>query len=349
MRACTRAALDEGVDIRAIKRFAIEASRQGAHERGSDCGVEVAVVGAGPAGLAAAHRARQLGARVVVFESGKNAGGQLVNAVAPLVLREASVAADVAALVEQGVEMRTGVRLGADLPWMALESQYDAVIVATGAGRGINPIREGSALATDVFNFCRRDGIDKRRMDGEVVIEGGGPPAIQAARIALRQGATRVTVVHPQGLEQWPCGPLALCVARAEGVQLLPAARIVSLVGSACLEAVSVRPTKERGRDAVGRARLMTLGKAESLPARVFVSTVDRRPLEENLPEEKMCARGPLGSLRADGQGRLSRPKWYAAGEAMTSAATVVDSMATGRRAAAAAVEDALAAKAGAR
>jgi glutamate synthase (NADPH/NADH) small chain len=276
-------------------------------------------------------------------------GGQLVTAVAPMALGAAAVAADIAALVEQGVEFQTGVRVGQELPWTQLEEQYDAVIVATGAGRGVNPKREGSHWATDVFEFCRREGISDRRIQGHVVVEGGGHAAIHTARIALRQGATNVAVVHAHALENWPCGEAAVGAARAEGAKLLPWTRIVSLKGDSQLEAVSVRRVQEAGRDAVGRARLMGSGKPESLPASVFVPTGDRRPLPQNLPDENLCARGPLGSLSADALGRLTRPRWYGAGEAMTSAATVVDSMATGRRAAQIAVEDILASKAGVR
>lgn len=351
MRACTRAALDDGVDIRAIKRFASEASRGVSHELGRDCGLRIAIVGAGPAGLAAAHRARQLGAKVTIFEARGRGGGELVNAVAPFVLSENAVAMDIAKLVEQGLELRTDVRVGVDLSWSQLEQEHDAVIVATGAGRGVNPKRPGNALAgvTDVFELCRRDGLRERRIDGHVVVEGGGHAAIQAARTALRLGAASATIVHAFSQDQWHCGIPAIAAAQAEGVRLAPATRIVSLEGNAQLEGVSTKPIKEGRRDAVGRAKLLAVGKEEVLPASVFVPTIDRRPSPKNLPSQEISRRGPLGSLLADVFGRLAKPKWYAAGEAMTSAATVVDSMATGRRAAQTAVEDALSSKAGAR
>jgi NADPH-dependent glutamate synthase beta subunit-like oxidoreductase len=334
MRACSRAAIDEGLDIRGLKRFAAAAvEAAGAQRITIDTRAEgVAVVGGGPAGLAAAHRLLQLGLRPVVFEAGARAGGLLVDCVAPFVLPEARVAADVARLEADGIEIRTGVRAGVDVSWEELESEFGAVIVATGARRGSRPALAGNDLAgvTDAVTFGRRARSGGERIRGGAVVLGGGKAALQCARMARRLGADPVTVVHPVPRDLWPADADDRAAAEEEGVTLLDG-RAVALEGERALSAVRVRAVTAGKADAVGRVA-PRIGAEQRLAAGLCVAAVDRRPAPGDAPAFADLGRGPLGTLIADASGRLSRPRWYAAGEATTGAATVVDSMATGRR-----------------
>jgi len=298
------------------------------------------VVGAGPAGLAAAHRLGQLGLKPVVFEAGERPGGLLAEVLPAFVLPREALAADVAALVAQGVEIRTGAAVGRDLPWRSLEDEHAAVLVATGAAAGVFPALPGHTLAgvTHALDFCRGGG---RPLAGPVVVEGGGPAALQASRLARRLGAAAVQVVHPLPIELWPAGRDAIAAAEEEGVQILPGLRAVELVGAAPqLEAVVCRKVRYAAVDRVGRPQKGNEGAEVRLAASVFVATALRRPRREAQPDWEGAALGRLGNLTIGEGYRLARPRWYAAGEAATGAATVIDSMATGRLAAEAIARD---------
>jgi NADPH-dependent glutamate synthase beta subunit-like oxidoreductase len=337
MRACTRAGIDMGVDIRSLKRFAVQAAAGTKVEtkdvEGRDGVGPVAIVGSGPAGLAAAHRLSQLGVRSVVFDAGVNPGGSMADTVPRFVLPREMVAADVTRLEKMGVEFHSGTRIGEDMSWSDLESSFKVVLVATGARQDLAAAFPGSGLKNVVgaAEYCRND----RRMDGEVVVNGGGPAAVQAARLAVRLGARRAIVIHPVPLEQWPAGDNALELAREEGVEVRPMHRITKAQGPAgTLAAVLVKAVRAQNPDGVGRHTLTSHGPVEQLEAGLLIVAGERRSPAADLPDLDGISRGVLGNLLVDEGYRLGRERWYAAGESATGAATVVDSMATGRLAA---------------
>ncbi|MCP4197883.1 MAG: FAD-dependent oxidoreductase [Proteobacteria bacterium] len=337
MRACTRAAMDDGVDIRGLKRFAVQVVGEANPIAVGKAAAKVAVVGSGPAGLAAAHRLLQLGMKPVVFEASEKAGGMMIDVIPPFVLPREMVANDIANLQKMGVEIRTGVKVGKDVKWNELEAEFDAVLVATGAGKAVMPSVPGSKLegTTNAIDFCREAGDGKAaKVTGAVVVRGGSDTSLQAARTAIRLGAKEVSVVHASPVDLWPVTPEALSIAEQEGVSLLPEHRVTELKGSSKLEAVVVRPVRGTRKDGVGRVAGGALGKEKQLDATVFVEAVNRRSVPENQPNLDNIAVGLLGSLQVDKTYKLAKPGWYAAGEAATGAASVVDSMATGRLAA---------------
>jgi glutamate synthase (NADPH/NADH) small chain len=185
----------------------------------------------------------------------------------------------------------------------------------------------------------------KTRVSGVVVVLGGGKAALLTARLALELGASSASVVHPAPRAAWPAGEDALLCAEEEGVAILAEKRAVAFEGSGgAVSAVSVQAVKPGAKDRVGRVALPAGGAKQSLKASVVVAAIDRRP-DDGL-EIEGSSRGVIGSFAVDGAYRLGRPRWYAAGEAATGAATIVDSMATGRRAAESLIAD-LSAKSG--
>jgi len=301
------------------------------------------VVGAGPAGLAAAHRLIQLGLGVEIFEAAPLAGGLLADVVPGFVLPAKQLLTDIAVLERQGVAIRTGTRVGVDVPWSELADKHSAVLVTTGAARGMRPGLPGRDLqgVTEVVAFCR---TVRRDLDSglaapigagsSVVVIGGGKPALLAARVARRLGAEAI-VAHPAPLDRWPAGADAIEHAVEEGVELRAAHRLTGLEGEqGRLTAVVLQPVVAGPPDAVGRAPLRNRGSAEPLAAAMLVAAVDRAPTASALPDIDGLERGVRGNLNVDGQYRLGPAGWYAAGEVATGAASLVDSMATGRRAA---------------
>jgi NADPH-dependent glutamate synthase beta subunit-like oxidoreductase len=339
MRACSRAGIDEGVDIRGLKRFAVSVVEQtdAPKPKIDPKAPKVAVIGGGPTGLAAAHRLVQLGLSPVVFEASEKAGGVLVDVIPEFVLPREMVAKDVANLEKMGVEVRCGVAVGKDVKWAEVESDFDAVLVATGARSEAKSPIPGSELpgVTTATEFCCDADNGGDKITGPVVVQGGGNSALQAARTALRLGAKSVCVVHPAPLELWPAGPDAVQMAQDEGAQLMPEHRAVAITGAGKVQTVTVNKVRLGAPDGVGRPTGGGGGKKVDLDAALFVTaTENRKPQEENRPDVEAFARGLLGNLKVASGYKLDRNGWYAAGEAATGAATVVDSMATGRLAA---------------
>jgi NADPH-dependent glutamate synthase beta subunit-like oxidoreductase len=350
MRACSRAGIDAGIDIRGLKRHATDAIPPAPRPRPAATMGRVAVIGGGPAGLSAAHRLVELGAAATVLEAGPAAGGMLADTVPDFAMPAAALAADVAALVAEGVEIRVGVRVGSDVAPAALEAEFDAVLVATGARRGVIPALPGRDLegVVDAVAFCREARRGERtRVEGAVAVLGGGPAALLTARLALGLGAASVAVAHPAPRALWPAGEDAVRAAEAEGVTILCERRAVAFDGAdGGVRAVALQPVRPGQQDRVGRVALAAGGARESLPAALAIAAVDRRP-DDGLVLAG-AVRGVIGSFAVDAAYRLARARWYAAGEAATGAATLVDSMATGRRAAEAIAAD-LAARSGGR
>jgi NADPH-dependent glutamate synthase beta subunit-like oxidoreductase len=342
MRACSRAFIDEGLDIRGLKKVAVDAISAPSPVARKALGFKVAVVGAGPSGLAAAHRLADLGVSVTVFEAEDNAGGMLADTVPAFMMPAEALAADVAAIVESGVSIRIGVRVGRDVAVASLEKEFAAVLVTTGARRGLLPALRGGDLkgVVDAVSFCRTARRDaSMRISGDVVVLGGGQAALQAARLALKIGASSAKVVYPKPRAAWPAGEDALRTAEKEGVAIFASMRAVAFEGTnGAVSTVTVRTVKTSAEDRVGRTVPAAGGAEQSLPAETVVASGDRRP-DHGLVLDGV-ALGVLGNFTVDASYRLGRARWYAAGEAATGAATVVDSMATGRRAAESIVAD---------
>jgi NADPH-dependent glutamate synthase beta subunit-like oxidoreductase len=263
----------------------------------------------------------------------------LADAVPVFALPCEALRADVEALVMLGVEIRCNARVGQEITCKELEDEFDAVLVATGARQGIVPRVPGRELAgvTDAVSFSRLHAAGGSGVvAGPVVVLGGGRAASLVARTARRAGADQVTLVHTAPRELWPAGADELELAEAEGVRVLPGHRVVRLEGAgAALAAVVAAKARFAQPDRVGRVRVTGNGPETRIEARVLVAASERVPAAGDAPLPEGVARGPLCNLMvAPGSYRLGRVRWYAAGEAATGAATLVDSMATGRLAA---------------
>jgi len=302
---------------------------------------KVAIVGAGPAGLAAAQRLLQLGLKPTIFEAANVGGGMLADVIPSFALPREMLAEDIKNLTKMGVEIKTGSMVGKDIDWNTLEKDFDAVLVATGAGKGVLPSIQGAGLKgnVSVIDFMKEVESGKAEITGNVVVQGGGLAAIQAARVAKKQGAASVTVVHPFPLDKWPAGPEEIEAAKKDGVELLPDNRVTDLWGLyGSIDTVVTRPVEYTIEDSRGRVSGIDMGKQNRIPATLFIAAVNRKPSDNSgLGKYEKCQRG---TLKIDDGYRLSTKGWYAAGEAATGAAGIVDSMVTGQLAAEAIKKD---------
>ncbi len=349
-RACVRGPLDGPVAIRALKSFAAadESRRRGGNvpapvvPRASGP-LDVAIVGAGPAGLSAAHDLAAAGYGVTIYEARSSPGGMLAWAVPPFVMPRALLEADIEFIRRAGVEIRTGVRVGGtgNVTLDALCKVHRAVLLALGAPCGSRlgiPGEAGFAGATDHVSFAVAAASPPRpRLDGPCVVVGGSGAAFQAARIAVRLGCSPVTVAYWRSAEALPADPEGIADAVAEGVRVEHSIRPldVTLLADGGAE-IRFRRVRDGEEDAWGyRPVVDAAAHGPVLSVRTLVATVGRSA--DLLAVAGDLATTPFGFVTVDpATGMTSRRGLFAAGDVVSGPKTVVEAIAGGRRAASA-------------
>jgi glutamate synthase (NADPH/NADH) small chain len=164
----------------------------------------VAIVGAGPAGLSCARDLRRFGYAVTIFEERAHPGGLNSFGIAEYKMRLPIALAEAKMVLDLGVEIKTGVRVGTDVTTTQLSKDYDAVFVAVGLGgtRRLGIPGEDLPGVSDALVFIehlKSHPYNKTRIGRNVVVVGAGNTAIDAATQAKRLGAERVTIVYRRG------------------------------------------------------------------------------------------------------------------------------------------------------
>jgi glutamate synthase (NADPH/NADH) small chain len=191
---------------------------------GTSNGKRVAIVGAGPAGLSCARDLRRAGYAVTIYEERGHPGGLNSVGIAEYKMRLPLALAEAKMVLDLGVEMRTGVRVGADITMHQLERDYDAVFIAVGLGAtrrlGI-PGEELSGVADALvfIEHLKTNPYWKTRMGRRVVVVGAGNTAIDAATQAKRLGAERVTIVYRRGPEDMSAYAYEYELAKRDGCE----------------------------------------------------------------------------------------------------------------------------------
>ncbi|HDR9189505.1 NAD(P)-dependent oxidoreductase [Burkholderia vietnamiensis] len=240
--ACVRNHQDaQPVAIGALQRHATDwAMATGAvrFTRAPDTGRHVAVVGAGPAGLACAHRLALAGHRVTVFDARPKAGGLNEYGIAAYKTVDDFAQREVEWLLSVGgIALQTGVALGRDVTLDALRERHDAVFVATGL-TGVRTLAiDGEQLsgvmnAVDFIEQVRQaDALENVPVGRRVVVIGGGNTAIDAAVQSRKLGAQRVTMVYRRGVDAMSATWAEREFAQTSGVTLVTHAKPVRIVG----------------------------------------------------------------------------------------------------------------------
>ncbi len=210
--ACTRSDVDSPIAIDEIKKFIAEQDLNAEHryvpKHRHEYGKKIAIVGGGPAGLSCAFYLAIDGYKVTVFEKQKALGGMLTLGIPSFRLEKEVVNAEIDILRELGVEFKTGVEVGKDVSIRYLRDQgYKAFYVAIGAqaGRKLGIEGEDSEGVISGVDFVRNVNLGEDiKLQGKVVVIGGGNVAIDVARNATRVGATSVDMFCLENRKEMP-------------------------------------------------------------------------------------------------------------------------------------------------
>jgi dihydropyrimidine dehydrogenase (NAD+) subunit PreT len=318
--ACVRNHQDaQPVAIGALQRHATDwamATGTVQFRRAADTGRHVAVVGAGPAGLACAHRLAQAGHRVTIFDARDKGGGLNEYGIAAYKTVDEFAQREVEWLLSiGGIELKTGVALGRDLTLAALRDEYDAVFVGTGLG-GVRALEmEGETLA-GVMNAV--DFIEQVRQAASladvpvgrrVVVIGGGNTAVDAAVQSRKLGATSVTMVYRRGVESMSATWAEREFAQKQGVTLVTHAKPVRLIGS------------DGNVTGVEFERLLAdasqRGERFTLEADMVLKAIGQTLVPVGLERELLTLDG--NRIAVDAQGQTSLPGVWAGGDCAAS------------------------------
>lgn len=331
MESCNRAGFDEAVNIRELERHAADHGlRPPPIEPWRD--QRVAIVGSGPAGLAAAYHLVHLGYPVEIFESGHELGGVLRTGIPAYRLPREVLNEEIDYVLKHGVVVHLDQRLYRE-DLLQLSQEFDAVFVATGL-QVMRAVLLGESAAPLVWqgieflDHARRGQADVRDM--EILVVGGGNTAIDAARTARRLGARRVQILYRRTRNEMPAITEEVQEALEEGIELnelvspLHLARAAGHATLTCARMVLGEP------DASGRRRPVL----DEHPDARFNLHCDRVILA--LGQAANLSILPTGAEVHDGQALLgvTGGPIFAGGDFASNEGTVAAAIGSGRRAA---------------
>lgn len=245
----------EPVQIGRLQRYATDTLMgQGVHPftRAASTGKRIAVVGAGPAGLACAHRLALHGHDVVVFDARPKAGGLNEYGIAAYKSTEDFAAREVDWLLQiGGIEIRNNMALGREVNIADLKSEYDAVFLGMGLG-GVNALtapgadKDGVLDAVDFIADLRQStDLASLPVGRDVVVIGGGMTAVDAAVQSKLLGALNVTIVYRRGRDRMNASVWEQDLAAAKGVRIITNAAPVAVHGNGSVREIEFEFTDD--------------------------------------------------------------------------------------------------------
>ncbi len=342
--SCRRAEVDQPISICRLKRAAADRvdpsklPRPEIQEQNS----RIAVIGSGPAGLTAAYYLRLKGYKVTIFEALPALGGMLRVGIPDYRLPQEVLDREIDYILGLGVETKTGARLGKDFTLSGLKGEgFDAIFLGTGAHLGIKlriPGEDELEGVLDAVDFLREVNLGRGASPGKrVVVIGGGNVAVDAARTALRMGSEDVQIVYRRTREEMPAYADEIEEALEEGIRIHYLAAPVRIKGDngkvTGFECIRTEPGKP---DASGRRRPVPVEGSEfTIPCDMVIPAVGQRPDASWLREEDPVSLTGWNTFEVHPETmQTSHAGVFAAGDAVTGPATVIEAVAAGRRAA---------------
>ena len=338
---CRRTLMDDPINIRGLKRFAVEhAGEVPVPEPAEATGKKVAVIGGGPGGISAAYYLRLMGHDVTIYEQRKQLGGMLRYGIPSYRLPRETLDREIEQLLSTGIHVKTGVTVGESPNILELRSQYDAVYIAIGAhtDRKIGIEGEDAEGVISAVELLRGIG-DSQLPDftgKDIIVIGGGNVAMDVARSAIRLGAKRLRIAYRRRREDMTAMPEEVEGAIAEGCELveLHAPLRIEEDAEGKVAALWVKP-QIIGPVVNGRPKPMDSGQPEVRLACDMVLVAIGQGIESKNFEKYgiPVKRGVIDALNWSGVKDISGV--FAGGDCVTGPATVIRAIAAGKVAAA--------------
>ncbi|UWR50357.1 NAD(P)-dependent oxidoreductase [Phaeobacter inhibens] len=313
--ACVREAAEgKPVEIGRLQRHATDTlMEKGVHPftRAAATGKRIAVVGAGPAGLAAAHRLAMLGNDVVIYEARPKAGGLNEFGIAAYKSTENFASREVDWLLQiGGITVEYGKKLGAELSLDALKAGYDAVFLSIGLG-GVNALRaagedkDGVRDAVDFIAELRQaDDLTSLPVGRNVVVIGGGMTAVDAAVQSKLLGSETVTIAYRRGRDAMGASRFEQDLAATKGVRLLFNVQPVAVHGNGACAEIELEYTTSEGGQLTGTGETVRIAADQIYKA--IGQALENQPDALTLEGRK---------IKVDAQGRTSLAGVWAGGD----------------------------------
>jgi dihydropyrimidine dehydrogenase (NAD+) subunit PreT len=296
----------------------------------------VAVIGAGPAGLACAHALALKGVSVTIFEKEKKGGGLMTYGVAGYKVTPQFCEDEVKWITSVGnIKIQYGKSLGKDVFIDSLQKDYDAVFLGFGVGVARPLSIEGENLkgVVDAIEFIyniRTKPLERTAVGDKVAVIGLGMTAIDAATQAKRLGAKDVTIVYRRTENEKPCTQEELDIARLDGVNFIFLAAPALVKGSGCKVKKLICEKMELGEpDASGRRAPVPTGETFSLDVDMVIKAAGQMPFENLVHEANVLHKNGKITINKDGSTNLKGV--FAGGDAVNGGREVVDAVQAGK------------------
>ena len=339
---CRRGVVDDAVNIRALKRYAVDnAGILPPPPSAPATGKTVAIIGGGPSGLSAAYYLQIMGHSVTVFEKRQKLGGMLRYGIPNYRLPDAYLDADIDAILATGVEVRLNTSIGSEISFEDVRSQFDSVYITIGAhadrklgieGEQSEGVISAVELLSNMGDGKRPDFSGKR-----VIIVGGGNVAMDAARTSIRLGAASVQCAYRRRVNDMTALPAEIEGAMAEGVEM------VQLVAPVRVEqnehnqvtALVVQPQIVGEYDQAGRPRPLNAAKEPvHMPCDIIIVAIGQAIVSQHFGELGIPTKWDM--IQADRAAAVAGfPGVFAGGDCASGPATVILAIEAGKVAAA--------------
>lgn len=338
---CQRGNRDEAIQIRALKRFAVENDDGKWKENAKNApptGKKVAIIGSGPAGLTSAYYLTRKGHTVTIFEKHEKAGGFMRLGIPDYRLPKDILDNDIKNIEEAGVEIKTNSNV--DSAEDLLKQGYDAVLFAAGTqvGSALPIPGADSKDALVGISFLRDVNSGKDvKVGSNVLVLGGGNVAIDCARVAKRLGAAQVKMTCLECMEELPASEEEVELAVQEGISIIPSRTFTkittegdAITGVECKHVNSCCINGNGGFDIDARE-----GSEHILPADMVIFAVGQRSDFSAVDKTEGLMKAGGKRLNVD-DGILATPKEgiFAAGDVVLGPSSIIKAVASGRTAA---------------
>ncbi|OGN98458.1 MAG: hypothetical protein A2Y58_04960 [Chloroflexi bacterium RBG_13_51_52] len=337
---CKRSEVEAAIAINALKRAAADFGKyKEDYSIAAEKKEKVAVVGGGPAGIMAAYDLRKMGYQVTIFEALSKLGGMMAVGIPEFRLPRDILTKETDIIKKLGVEIKLNTRVGKDITLTDLKKGYNAVFIAAGAHKGRNLGIENShadgIIDGTEFLYKVNTGV-KVKAEDKVVVVGGGNVAIDCARTCVRLGFRDVNIVYRRSRAEMPAIADEVTEAEHEGVKLTllsgPNKVVVKSGKIAGLECIKMKLGEA---DSSGRRRPVPVTGSEFfIETGLIIAAVGEEP-------DLGFMTGDAAKVVADGYIKADPVTLetgvkgvFAGGDVVTGAATVIQALAAGRKAA---------------